>query len=79
VAADKYLGDAGRNGVSVEYLEEARGVAQFVERLNDPGSEEHDLAQYATRIIQEVYQLRSRIAYLEGWKESAEAGVKGSE
>lgn len=68
-----YLAHAAQEGASVEYIEEARGVARSVESASDPGCEEWDLAQYADRLIQEVYALRSRVAYLEGWKEAAEA------
>lgn len=39
------------------------------------GDAEWDLAQYTQTIIQEVYRLRSRVAYLEGWKEATEAGL----
>jgi hypothetical protein len=69
----RYASDAASHGISVEYLEEARCVAQSVGELHVIGSWEHDLSDYTTRIIQEVYHLRSRVAYLEGWKESAEA------
>jgi len=72
VTDGRYLCRAALEGVSVEYIEEARSVAQIVKRMNPPGSEEHDLAQYTDRLIQEVYALRSRVAYLEGWKEGAE-------
>ena len=60
-----------------EYLAEAQQLAQNVERSSDPGCEEWDLAQYTSTVIQELWRLRSRVAYLEGWKEGAE-GVKQS-
>lgn len=57
------------------YLAEAQILADDVERRTMEGDKEWDLAQYTQTIIQEVYRLQSRVAYLEGWKEGVEPFV----
>lgn len=66
------LGDSARNGVSVEYINEAVIKADVIKCRTMPGDAEYDLAEYTERLIQEVYALRDRVAYLEGWKEGTE-------
>lgn len=68
-----YLANAANEGVSAEYVEEARVHIRQARRWAQVASNERDLADYTDRLIQEVYALRSRVAYLEGWKEAAEA------
>lgn len=60
---------------SPAYLGEAQQLARNVESASDPGCEEWDLAQYTITIVQEVFRLRSKVAYLEGWKEGVEPFV----
>ena len=60
---------------SIAYLGEAMILADDVERRTTAGDKEWDLAQYTQTIIQEVCRLRSRVAYLEGWKEGVEPFV----
>jgi hypothetical protein len=55
------------------YIDEARDRIRCARKWAQVASNERDLADYTERLIQEVYDLRSRVAYLEGWKESAEA------
>jgi hypothetical protein len=61
--------------VSDAYLAEAQQLAGEVETQSSPGDKHWDLAQYAATLVREVYRQRSRVAYLEGWKEATEAGL----
>jgi hypothetical protein len=73
VTGKSHLSHSAREGVSAVYIDEARDRIRCARKWAQVASNERDLADYTERLIQEVYDLRSRVAYLEGWKESAEA------
>jgi hypothetical protein len=50
-----------------------------VAETSDVNSPERDLADYAVMLVQEVYRLRAKLSYLEGWRDAAENLLKSGD